>query len=134
MSYAENLFYGASPEIHRRARELRKQMTPAEKRLWDFLKQKSLSRFKFRRQHPIKKFIVDFYCHELKLVIELDGSIHDQVVQAEYDLGRTFELEELGLKVVRFRNEEVFDLTEEVLARISGFFTPPRPSTLGEGV
>ena len=128
MTYSENLFYGASPEIHRRARELRKQMTPAEKKLWDILKGKSLSGFKFRRQHPIKKFIVDFYCHELKLVIEVDGSIHNQKDQAEYDLGRTFELEELGLKVIRFRNEEVFDLTDEVLDRISGFLAPPRPS------
>ncbi|MFL0682758.1 MAG: endonuclease domain-containing protein [Algoriphagus aquaeductus] len=133
MTYSENLFYGASPEIHRRARELRKQMTPAEKKLWDILKGKSLSGFKFRRQHPIKKFIVDFYCHELKLVIEVDGSIHNQKDQAEYDLGRTFELEELGLKVIRFRNEEVFDLTEEVLDRISGFLAPPRPSPRGEG-
>ena len=103
-------------------------MTPAEKKLWDYLKGKSLSGFKFRRQHPIKKFIVDFYCHELKLVIELDGSIHDQPDQAEHDLGRKFELEEFGLKVIRFRNEEVFDLTEEVLDRISRFLAPPRPS------
>ena len=108
-------------------------MTPAESMLWSFLRNKSFLGLKFRRQHPIKNFIVDFYCHELKMVIELDGSIHDQNDQAEYDLGRTFELEELGLKVIRFRNEEVFDSIERVLERISNFSTPPQPSPRGEG-
>ena len=128
MSYSENLFYGASPEIQRRARELRKRMTSSEKILWNALRGKSFSGYKFRRQHPIKKFIVDFYCHELKLVIELDGSVHDIKDQAEYDLGRTFELEEFGLKVIRFRNEEVLDRLEEVLNRISKYLAPTRPS------
>lgn len=129
MTYSENLFYGASPEIHRRARELRKQMTPAEKFLWAFLKGKSLGGYKFRRQHPIKSYIVDFYCHEIKLVIELDGSIHDHFDNPEYDLGRTFELEEFGLKVIRFRNEEVLDSIGMVLKHISQYLTPPQPST-----
>jgi very-short-patch-repair endonuclease len=118
MTYSENLFYGASPEIHRRAKELRKQMTPAEKILWEILKGKSVGGFKFRRQHPIKTFIVDFYCHELKLVIELDGEIHDQPDQVDYDLGRTYELEELGLKVIRFKNDQVINGVFKVLEEI----------------
>ena len=118
MSYTDNLFYGASPEIHKRARELRKQMTPAEKLLWSKLRNKAFFGLKFRRQHPIKRFIVDFYCHEQKLIVELDGSIHDEFDQLEYDQGRTIELEELGLKIIRFRNEEVFHATEDILNRI----------------
>lgn len=124
MSYGENLFFGASPEILKRAKELRKQLTPAEKALWNILRNKAFSGLKFRRQHPIKRYIVDFYCHEQKLVIELDGSIHDEFNQSEYDKGRTTELEELGLKVIRFRNEEIFDGIDDVLKMISQYLSP----------
>jgi very-short-patch-repair endonuclease len=61
----------------------------------------------FRRQHPIGPFIVDFYCHEAKLVIEIDGNIHDSQENKEHDENRTFELEKLGLKVIRFKNEAI---------------------------
>lgn len=93
-------------------------MTPAEKILWEKLKGKSLDSFKFRRQHPISKYIVDFYCHALKLVIEIDGNIHDLKDQIEYDAGREFELQELGLRVLRFRNEEVILSPDKVLNKI----------------
>ncbi|AMQ57498.1 endonuclease domain-containing protein [Algoriphagus sanaruensis] len=121
MSYSENLFYGASPEIHRRAKELRKRMTSAEKVLWHFLKNKSVDGFKFRRQHPINKYIVDFYCHQIKLVIEVDGGIHDEIEQKEYDAGRTSALEEFGLKVIRFRNEEILYRINSVITHISRY-------------
>ncbi|MBA4301930.1 Very-short-patch-repair endonuclease [Algoriphagus alkaliphilus] len=127
MTYSENLFYGASPEIHRRAKELRKQMTPAEKILWELLKEKSLGGYKFRRQHPINKFIADFYCHELGLVIELDGSVHDSLDQTEYDSGRTYELEELGLKVIRFKNDQVINELFKVLEEIRLLLPHPGP-------
>lgn len=117
-TYNQNLFYGASQLIHARAKELRKRMTPAEKILWEKLRGKSLGELKFRRQHPISKYIVDFYCHSEKLVIELDGSVHDLLDQKEYDSGREFELSELGLKIIRFTNEEVIDSSDEVLKRI----------------
>ncbi len=117
-NYSQNLFYGATPLIHQRARELRKRMTPAEKVLWEKLKGKQFNGLKFRRQHPIAKYIVDFYCHSQKLVIELDGSIHDIEDQKEYDSGREFELQELGLKVLRFKNEEVIQFPEKVLSKI----------------
>ena len=71
------MFYGAAPIIHKQARELRKRQTKAEKVLWDFLTNHKLQ-VKFRRQHPIGKFIADFYCHNLKLVIEADGEIHQK--------------------------------------------------------
>lgn len=131
MTYSENLFYGASPEIHRRARELRKQMTPSERLLWDALRGNSLNGFKFRRQHPVKNFIVDFYCHEIKLVIEVDGGIHQQKDQEEYDSGRTFELEELGLRIIRFRNEDVLESLETVVTQISKLTTALKSPSRG---
>jgi len=118
MSYRENLFYGASPEIQKRAAELRKNMTRCEKLLWDCLKNKSIQRHKFRRQHPIDKYIVDFYCHQLKLIIEVDGGIHNEIDNVEYDKNRTFELEEYGLEVLRFTNEHICNHMEDVLMTI----------------
>jgi very-short-patch-repair endonuclease len=115
MSYNENLFYGASPLIHERARELRKNMTNAETLFWNEVSNKRFLGFKFRRQHPIGKFIADFYCHELKLVIEIDGDIHEFDESKEYDKGRIYELEEFGLQVLRFQNEEIEKEMEEVL-------------------
>ncbi len=87
-----------------RARELRRDMTPAEKILWDELRGNKLG-VHFRRQQIIAGFIVDFYCHKAGLVIELDGSIHDG--QREEDASRDKVLNEMGLKIVRFRNEDV---------------------------
>jgi very-short-patch-repair endonuclease len=115
MDYKDNLFYGASPLIHERARELRKKMTYAESLFWNEVSNKRFLGFKFRRQHPIGKYIADFYCHELKLVIEIDGNIHEFFDLKEYDQGRTYELEEFGLKVLRFQNEEVEKNMEKVL-------------------
>ena len=83
--HINNLTYGASPEIFKRANSLKKEMTPAEKILWGELRNSKLDGHKFRRQHPIGKFIVDFYCHEKKLVIELDGGIHNNVDVKERD-------------------------------------------------
>jgi len=82
-------------------------MTPSENILWDHIRKKRLSGIIFRRQHPISQFIVDFYCHEAKLVIEIDGNIHDSQENKEHDENRTFELEKLGLKVIRFKNEAI---------------------------
>ncbi len=115
MTYPENLFYGATPTIHQRARELRKRMTHAEKFLWEILRGKTLGGAKFRRQHPIYMYVVDFYCHSLKLVIELDGAVHDSEEASIYDQNRTLVLEEFGLKVIRFKNEEVKNEPAKVL-------------------
>lgn len=93
-------------------------MTEAEDILWKHLRNKKLNGLKFRRQHPLDIFIADFYCHEKKLVIELDGGIHDILEQKEYDEGRTSELEGKGFKVIRFRNEEIMNDLEDVLNRI----------------
>jgi len=93
-------------------------MTEAEEILWKHLRNNKLNGLKFRRQHPLDIFIADFYCHQRKLIIELDGDIHDTLEQKEYDDGRTFELEEKGFTILRFRNEEVINDIENVLYKI----------------
>lgn len=98
------------------ARELRKNMTPAEKILWRALRDRRFRNFKFRRQVPIERFIVDFLCMQHRLVIELDGGIHD--TQKEYDEEREEYLEHMNYKIIRFRNEEVFDDLPSVLEKI----------------
>lgn len=74
--------------------------------------------FKFRRQHPLKNFIVDFYCHEAKLAVEVDGGYHLENEQCDYDGGRTSDLKELEVRVIRFSNEEVNDSIDSVLKEI----------------
>jgi len=96
-------YYGASVEILSRAMQLRKRLTGVEKVLWKKLEKNNFENLRFRRQHPIGKFIVDFYCHELLLVIELDGSIHNKPEIAERDEGRELELKKLGLTILRSR-------------------------------
>ena len=108
----------ASALIFQRARALRDKETPAEKELWKHLKGKKLDGFKFRRQHPISRYILDFYCHEKKLVVELDGRYHDDELQKRHDENRTLELQSVGLKVIRFQNEEIFQDLETVLWKI----------------
>ena len=73
------MYYGASPLIIKRAKELRQIQTPAEVRLWQILEAKQIYGLHFRRQHPVGKYIVDFYCHSIKLAIEIDGKIHNQI-------------------------------------------------------
>lgn len=102
------MFYGAQPILFRFAKELRSNQTEAEEFLWKHLSNKQLQGIRFKRQHPIKYFIADFYCHRVKLVVEVDGGYHKIPEQFEYDLNRDKELEELGLKVLRFTNEQVF--------------------------
>lgn len=105
-----------APSIQIRARELRQPQTPAEQKLWAVLRRKNLNGLKFRRQHPIGRFIVDFYCAEVKLVIEVDGESHDH--QVEYDALRTAWLEENGCRVIRFLNTDVLSRLEDVVVEI----------------
>lgn len=108
------MFYGASPLIFERAKALRENMTPAEEKLWTYLSNKQLG-VRFRRQHPINRFIADFYCHKCLLVIEVDGSVHNSDEAKEYDEMRTYVIREFGMQVIRFKNEEVLQHTEKVL-------------------
>ena len=109
------MFYGAKPKLFEYASEPRENMTIPEKLLWEHHKESKLG-LRFKAQHPIDIFIADFYCHKVKLVIELDGEIHKS--QREYDIGRSCELEEFGLKVIRFTNEEVIHKIYSVLSTI----------------
>ncbi len=98
-------------------RELRHPQTPAEQKLWSCLRNRQLNGLKFPRQHPIERFIIDFYCDEAKLCIEVDGASHAE--QIEYDQARTAYLNELGHTVIRFTNCEVFNQCEAVLHNIA---------------
>ena len=80
--------------------------------------------FKFRRQHPIDVYIADFYCHEAKLIVELDGGLHNKPENKEYDQGRTNKLNELEIRVVRFKNEDVVNNMDWVLDRVRAFLKP----------
>ncbi len=118
-----------------RAQELRRNMTLAERRLWHRLRANRLDGFHFRRQQIIDGFIVDFYCHAVGLVVEVDGAMHDE--QVEYDEERERVLQARGLRILRFRNEEVLRDIENVLTRIraacrAGVDDPsPCPPSLG---
>ena len=121
------MFYGASAATMRTASILRKDTTMAERVLWKKLKDRNLFNVKFRRQHPIDMFIVDFYCHEKKLVIELDGEIHGLREHKKYDISRQSSLENMGLTVIRFTNHEVFFEMDSVLLTLARFITNSTP-------
>ena len=118
-SYNDNLHKEAIGKLYQYGRELRQELTQAEKKLWAEIRNKKLNGLKFRRQHPVDRFVLDFYCHERKLAIELDGSIHDGKLNKEYDEARTAMLGGLGIYTLRFRNDEVINNIESVLRKIN---------------
>jgi very-short-patch-repair endonuclease len=120
----------ANPKTLENARFLKKVMTESEVILWEQLRNRKLKGYKFRRQYPVASYIVDFYCHECRLIVELDGEIHKQNDNPEYDKGRASELESLGLRIVRFTNEEVEEDISLVLNKISASLTSPPVSLL----
>jgi cyclase len=111
---------GATKNLYQMARELRNNSTHAEDILWGYLKTKP-SGIKFRRQHPYSIYILDFYCHSLKLVIEVDGSIHNEPSVKFNDKERQQLLENDGLIVLRFTNNQVEKNLEEVIKEIESF-------------
>ncbi len=111
-------YFGAKVDLLKFAWKLRNSMTVAEKVLWEKLRNKQLLGYRFRRQHPIKDFIVDFFCYDAMLVIEVDGEVHDQKKQEERDKERTAILKKLGINELRFKNEEVMNQLESVIERI----------------
>lgn len=122
------MYFRAKPGTLQTARLLRKNMTDSERLLWKRLKRKQVLGLRFRRQHPIDIFIADFYCHEERLVIEIDGEIHKGHV--EYDDGREAEIEKFNIKVIRFFNEEIFEDIDTVINKIeavvkSRILSPP---------
>ncbi len=105
-------------KIVQAAREQRRQPTPAEKKLWDALRGRRLAGLKFRRQHPYGQFVLDAFCVEHQLEVEVDGGVHADPAQAARDAERTKFLEERGIRVLRFGNDEVENKLDEVLKRI----------------
>jgi len=103
------------PQLLEFAKTMRKNAADAESLMWQLLRAKRFMNLKFRRQHVIEPYIVDFYCHELGLVIELDGGQHGTDDAIEYDTERTKFLEALDLKVVRYWNHHVLRNTDVVL-------------------
>jgi very-short-patch-repair endonuclease len=116
--YSANLFKGPRGSTFEHARSLRRSETEAEKKLWSLLRNRQLNGRKFRRQHPLADYVLDFYCHECKLVIELDGQHHTSDENKILDQNRTRVLNEYGIKVIRFWNDEVMSEPEKVTERI----------------
>ena len=109
---------GATPKIFRNAGRLRTAMTEPEKILWEYLKLKPLG-FKFRRQHPIKFYVLDFYCHKKRMSVEIDGGYHTTSEQKEKDQLRTEYLNSVGIKEIRFKNQDVLKELELVIQKIN---------------
>jgi len=107
---------GTTPEVEQAARRLRQEPTRAEVCLWQALRRRQLAGLKFRFQYPVGRFIADFCCPSLKLIIEIDGGIHDR--QKPYDEARTQQLQAFGYRVLRFSNEEVLTNQPNVLTQI----------------
>jgi very-short-patch-repair endonuclease len=104
------------PRLLEHARQLRRPMTPAEAKLWRQLRGRQITELKFRRQHPLGPFVVDFYCPNAKIVIEIDGDSH--ALQEKYDRERTDWLNARGYRVLRFFNREVLQNIDGVLTKI----------------
>ena len=117
------------PYLRAFRQELRNHLTPAEAKLWTLLKQSQLAGRKFRRQHGVGFYILDFYCPSERLAIELDGAVHDTESAQEYDCERDLFLNYYGIKVLRFENKFVFQQTEAVLTEIRKHFGWERETT-----
>ena len=122
----------ANLSLKSKARELRKRMTEPERILWNHIRGRKQNGLYFRRQHPYGIYILDFYCFEANLVIEIDGMIH--LSHHQYDIERTEYLESSGLKVLRFKNKDIENRIELVLAEINAFTIISPLGETGKGV
>jgi very-short-patch-repair endonuclease len=109
------------------ARNLRREQTPAEVRLWSALRKRQLAGLKFRRQHPYGQFILDFFCVERQLAVEVDGRVHLSAEQAAHDAERSEFLAQRGVHVLRFTNEEIEQHLPDVLHKIIEAASPLTP-------
>jgi len=119
--YLGVLHKGSKASTKHHAKELRLATTEAEQKLWSLLRNRQLKEKKFRRQHAISNYVLDFYCNECRLAVELDGNLHAQAEVKEYDASRTSLLKEYGITVLRFWDHEVLSETERVLQKISDY-------------
>jgi very-short-patch-repair endonuclease len=109
---------GATPSVFRNAQKLRDSMTEQEVKIWEFLKLKPMG-YKLRRQDPLAEYVLDFYCHRLRLSLEIDGAYHNQQEQKEKDDERTKYLKNMGVSEIRFTNEQVLNDCETVIEIIN---------------
>ncbi len=128
------------PALLQYARQMRHEGTDAEAKLWWLLRDRHLAGFKFRRQTPIGGYILDFYCHEAKLGIELDGGQHSEAERAQYDEGRTEALGKLGIRILRFWDNDMLECPDvllehiyDVLMQLDAGRPHPDPLPKGEG-
>jgi very-short-patch-repair endonuclease len=119
--YLNHLARGVKPAKYRFANQLRRNETEAEEKLWALLRNRQLKGKKFRRQHPVMKYVADFYCHESKLVVEADGDFHRDPDMVEYDKVRTAHLNEAGITVLRFWNADIIKNPEKVIQKIAEY-------------
>ena len=112
---------GTTSELEDAARTMRREPARAEEVLWGALQKKQVAGLRFRRQHPVGRFVLDFYCPSHRLVVEVDGEVHDS--QLERDSERTKALEAYGYRVLRFRNDEVMNDLPAVVQRIAAIAT-----------
>ncbi len=122
--YRHGLLDGIARE---RAREMRREATVAERKLWSHMRRKSIGGVRFRRQYPLFGFIADFYCAEARIVVELDGDSHAE--REDYDRWRSRELNRRGYRVVRFLNQEVIENIEGVIEKIWEELKAPPPQS-----
>jgi len=111
------MFYGAGPNLFKKALYLRHNLTETERLLWNRLNRTQLG-VRFKSQHPVDIYIVDFYCHAAKLIVEIDGGYHLKKEARENDIAREAELLELGLRVIRFTNDQILDNIDKVIKKI----------------
>jgi very-short-patch-repair endonuclease len=117
ISIDSNRIRGTTKEIEAATRRLRQELTPGESVLWEVLRSRQFEGLKFRSQHPVGRFIMDFYCPSLKLVIEIDGNVHDD--RKVYDRARTEQLQTFGYYVLRFSNDRILNDLSTVLIQIA---------------
>ena len=114
----KNMHLGARPSTFQNAAYLRKHPTKAEELLWEKLRNNQIEGIRFRRQHPFIRYIADFYAHQLKLVIELDGSIHDEPSVRFTDADRELNIKVHGLLIARYTNDEIYKSIDDVVEDI----------------
>jgi len=107
--------------VKQMARELRNNQTAAEQELWNRIRNKQLGGYRFLRQYAINRYIADFYCSKVKVVVEVDGRIHDSEDKKEYDKIREEIIKMHGIRIIRFTNDEIMNDLEDVLKRLSEY-------------
>lgn len=126
--YNDKLHGNSRPTTYENARDLRKVQTKAEGKLWQALRNGKVDDLKFRRQHAFDDYILDFYCHKIKLAIEVDGAVHNNPEVAAYDKVRTKNLNDNGITVLRFDNDEVEKNIKSVIQKIKDWVKQNNPT------